>query len=379
MQHTRNNRRGYVGAVLLLALLVFGAAACGGAAVAPSAAATTAATALPTPEGTIEPSTTVARDPDGTLAAVRARGTLRCGVSGDLVGFSFEEADGTYTGFDADFCRAVAAAVLGDPAAVDFVPLETQDRFAALRDGQVDVLFRNTTYTLTRDRSEVLDFAPITFYDGQGIMVDRALNVSSLTELEGTTICVQSDTTTELNLLDRFREFAIAFEPLVFDSIAATHAAYAAAECDAVTSDRSQLVALRSTLDNPAEHDILDAVLSKEPLAPAVAQGDPQWRDVISWVVYATIAAEELGITSENIEDALESDNPDIRRLLGQEGDLGEQLGLANDFALVLLRDVGNYGEIYNRNLGPTTPLNLERGPNATWLDGGLLYAPPLR
>ncbi len=379
MQHTTHNCRGHAGVTLLLVVLVLATAACSGTASAPSAVATTAPTDLPTPERTIEALSAPPRESGSMLATVLARGTLRCGVSGSLVGFSFEEADGTYSGFDADFCRAVAAAVLGDPAAVTFVPLEAQERFAALRENRVDVLFRNTTYTLARDSSEALDFGPITFYDGQGIMVDRELNVSSLTELEGTTICVQSNTTTELNLIDRFREFAIASEPLVFDSIAATHAAYAAGECDAVTSDRSQLVALRTTLANPADHDILDVVLSKEPLAPAVAQGDAQWHDVISWVVYATIAAEELGVTSENVEDARASDDPDVRRLLGQEGDLGSGLGLADDFALVMLRSVGNYGEIYNRNLGASTPLNLERGPNATWLDGGLLYAPPLR
>jgi general L-amino acid transport system substrate-binding protein len=224
-----------------------------------------------------------------------------------------------------------------------------------------------------------MDFGPTTFYDGQGIMVRNDLGASALEDLEGGTICVQSGTTTELNLTDVFRARGITFTPVVFEEIDPTYQAYDEGRCDAVTSDRSQLIARRTTLQDPNAHQILDVVISKEPLGPAVAQGDSQWRDVVTWAVYATVAADEIGITSQNIADQAQTENPDIRRFLGAEGELGAGLGLPNDFAVKIIQSVGNYDEIYNRNLGPGTPFNLERGPNALWTNGGLMYAPPFR
>jgi general L-amino acid transport system substrate-binding protein len=313
------------------------------------------------------------------LSTVLDRGNLICGVNGGLVGFSVQEADGSYTGFDVDFCRAVAAALFDDPDAVEFVPLSAQERFTAVQTGAVDVLFRNTTWTLSRDTTVGMDFGPTIFYDGQGIMVREELGIDSLEGLAGATICVQSGTTTELNLTDQMRARGIEFEPNVFEEIDPTYTAYDEQQCDAVTSDRSQLVARRSTLAEPDAHVILDVTLSKEPLGPAVAQGDSQWLDVIEWSVFATIQAEEFGISSENIDEFTDSENPNILRFLGTEGDLGTGLGLDNDFAVRIIRNVGNYGEIYNRNLGPETAFDLPRGQNTVWTEGGLLYSPPFR
>jgi general L-amino acid transport system substrate-binding protein len=307
------------------------------------------------------------------------RGTLICGVNGGLPGFSNLESSGEFSGFDADFCRVVAAAVFGDPTKVEFRPLSAQERFTAVQSGEVDVLFRNTTWTLSRDTSVGMDFGPTTFYDGQGIMVRSELGAAALEDLEGGTICVQSGTTTELNLTDQFRARGITFTPVVFEEIDPTYQAYDEGRCDAVTSDRSQLIARRTTLQAPDDHQILDVVISKEPLGPAVAQGDSQWRDVVSWAVYTTVAAEEFGITTANLQEFVASENPDIRRFLGSEGELGAGLGLSNDFAQKIIGGVGNYGEIYNRNLGPDTPFNLDRGPNNIWTEGGLMYAPPFR
>jgi general L-amino acid transport system substrate-binding protein len=313
------------------------------------------------------------------LATVLDRGNLICGVNGGLVGFSVQEADGSYTGFDVEFCRVVAAALFDDPDAVEFVPLSAQERFTAVQTGAVDVLFRNTTWTLSRDTTVGMDFGPTIFYDGQGIMVREALGIEALEGLAGATICVQSGTTTELNLTDQMRARGIEFEPNVFEEIDPTYAAYDEEQCDAVTSDRSQLLARRTTLSDPEAHVILDVTLSKEPLGPAVAQGDSQWLDVIEWSVFATIQAEEFGITSENIDEFTGSENPNILRFLGAEGDLGSGLGLENDFAVQIVSQVGNYGEIYNRNLGPETPFDLPRGQNSVWTEGGLLYSPPFR
>lgn len=331
------------------------------------------------PAETASPAGGTAAQVGGLLQTVIDRGTLICGVNGGLPGFSNLEPDGTYSGFDADFCRVVAAAVLGDPEAVEFRPLSTQERFTAVQTGEVDVLFRNTTWTISRDSSVGMDFGPTTFYDGQGIMVREELGVAALEDLEGATICVQSGTTTELNLTDQFRARGITFEPVVFEEIDPTYAAYDEGRCDAVTSDRSQLISRRTTMQNPDEHVILDVVLSKEPLGPAVAQGDSQWRDVVIWSVFATIQAEEFGIDSTNIQEFVDSENPDIRRFLGAEGDLGTGIGLDNDFTVRIIENVGNYAEIYNRNLGPDTPFNLDRGQNALWTEGGLMYSPPFR
>ncbi len=343
--------------------------------------------AMPAPEApAAEPAATPepaqpAQPAPGTsrLDTVLARGNLICGVNGGLAGFSNLEPNGSYSGLDADYCRVVAAALFNDPDAVEFVPLSAQERFTAVQAGTVDVLFRNTTWTASRDTSVFMDFGPTIFYDGQGIMVREELGIADLEELDGATICVQSGTTTELNLTDQFRARNIAFTPLVFEDIDATYTAYNEEQCDAVTSDRSQLIARRTTLANPDEHIILDAVLSKEPLGPAVAQNDSRWTDVVVWSVYATFQAEEFGLTSANVDTFLNSENPDIRRFLGVEGEVGIGFGLANDFAYNIVKNVGNYGEIYDRNLGPDTPFDLARGPNDLWTNGGLLYSPPFR
>ncbi len=311
------------------------------------------------------------------LDAILQRGKMICGVNGGLPGFSYlDKTTGQFTGFDADYCRVLAAALFNDPNAVEFRPLSAAERSVALQTGEIDVLIRNTTWTSSRDATWG-DFAPTIFYDGQGMMVRKASGVTKLEDLKGATICVQSGTTTELNLADQMRARNIPFTPLVFEEIDATYTAYEEGRCDAVTSDRSQLAARRSVFKNPDDHIILDAVLSKEPLGPVVPHGSPRWFDVVKWAVFATIQAEEFGITSQNVDQFLASENPEIRRFLGLEGDLGQQLGLSNDFVVRIIRHVGNYGEIYDRNL---TPLGLTpRGLNDLWTRGGLLYSPPFR
>jgi len=313
------------------------------------------------------------------LSIVLARGKLICGVNGGLPGFSFlDESTGQFSGFDADFCRVLAAALFDDPNAVEFRPLSTQDRGPALQTGEIDVLIRNTTWTSSRDATWG-DFAPTTFYDGQGMMVRKDLGVTTLEELANATICVQSGTTTELNLTDQMRARNVPFTPVVFEEIDPTYAAYEQGRCDAVTSDRSQLAARRTVFANPDEHMIMDIVMSKEPLGPVVPHGGGIWFDVVKWCVYATFQAEEFGITSQNVGTFLASDKPEIRRFLGVEGELGKNLGLANDFVVRIIRHVGNYGEIFDRNLGPNTPFQMARGPNGLWTQGGLLYSPPFR
>lgn len=313
------------------------------------------------------------------LEVVQERGTLICGVSGVLPGFSFVDDEGNYAGMDVDMCRAIAAALFDDPNAVEFRNLNAQQRFTALQSGEIDVLSRNTTWTTSRDTSVGMEFAPVVFYDGQGMMVRTDSGIQTLEDLEGEAICVQSGTTTEQNLADRMSQRGITYESLVFEDADTTFATYAEGRCAAVTSDRSQLVSRRTTLPEPENNVILDEVLSKEPLAPAVTNGDSEWFDVVKWSIYATINAEELGVTSDNLDQQLNSENPEIARFLGQDGDLGEGLGLSNDFAARIVRHVGNYEEIYERNLGPDTPLNLPRGQNQIWEEGGLLYSPPFR
>jgi general L-amino acid transport system substrate-binding protein len=317
------------------------------------------------------------------LATVQSRGELICGVNGNLPGFSFLDPDGNTVGFDADFCRAVASAVLGDPEAVDYRQLNTDQRGPALQTGEIDVLIRNTTWTVSRDTSWGL-FAPTTFYDGQAIMVHAGVGATSLEDLAGATICVQTGTTTELNLADAFRDITPAIEPVTFADIDPTYQAYEEERCDAVTSDRSQLVARRTEFADPSAHVILDAVLSKEPLGPVVPLGDDAWFNVVKWTVYATITAEELGIDSGNVEEMVASStDPVVQRLLGVTpagaDPFDSGLGLEPDWVVGVIRDVGNYAEIYDRNLGPDTPFALERGLNSLWSDGGLLYAPPYR
>ena len=329
------------------------------------------------------PAATAGESPDepttpgeGRLAQVRERDSLVCGVNDGLPGFGFLDENGENVGFDIDFCRAIAAAVLGDPTKVEFRPLDADGRQPAIQGGEIDVLIRNTTWTVSRDSTWGL-FAPTTFYDGQGMMVREADGITSLEDLAGATICVQTGTTTELNLADVFTARGIEFTPQPFGEDTQTYDAYDEGSCDAVTSDRSQLLAQRTALTNPDEHVILDEVMSKEPLGPVVPFGDEQWFNIVKWVVFATIEAEELEITQANVADQVDSDNPLVSRLLGAEGDLG--LGLEPDWVVDVISAVGNYGEIYDRNLGPGTPFELERGPNALWTDGGLLYAPPYR
>lgn len=313
----------------------------------------------------------------GRLATVLSRGSLICGVNGQLPGFSFVNETGEYSGMDVDVCKAIAAALFDDPEAVEYRNLSAQERFTAVQSGEVDVLIRNTTWTVSRDTSVGMEFSPTTFYDGQGMMVPTASGVTDLEGLAGQSICVQSGTTTELNLTDQMRRIGAEFTPIVFDDEDAVYAAYAQGRCQGVTSDRSQLTARRETLSNPDEHVVLDVVMSKEPLGPAVANGDTQWADTVKWITYALIQAEEFGITSENIDEFENSEDPSILTFLGAEGSLGSDMGLANDFTARAVRAVGNYGEIYERNIGE--PFGLDRGPNELWTNGGLLYAPPFR
>jgi general L-amino acid transport system substrate-binding protein len=338
--------------------------------------------ASPSPSPSVSASATEVPTPapppaEGRLAVVQDRGMLICGINGGLAGFStVDSATGETTGFDADFCRAVAAAVLGDPEAVEFRALNADARGPALQSQEIDVLIRNTTWTVTRD-SEWGLFAPTTFYDGQGMMVRAADGIETLADLAGATICVQTGTTTELNLADVLGAQGIEFTPLGFAEIEQSYSAYDEGSCDAVTSDRSQLVAQRTTLSAPDDHVILEEVMSKEPLGPVVPHGDEGWFNIVKWVVFATFEAEELEITQANVADMVGSDNPVVARLLGAEGDLG--LGLEPDWVVDVVSAVGNYGEIYDRNLGPSTPFDLDRGLNRLWTDGGLLYAPPYR
>ena len=316
-----------------------------------------------------------------TLAAVQARGNIVCGVNGQLPGFSFLDPNGEMLGFDADFCRALAAAVFGDATKVEFRPLTTQERFTALQTGEIDVLMRNTTWSLVRDTELGLNFTVTTFYDGQGIMVPVDSGFDSLDDLEGGTICVQKGTTTELNLADAMAVAGVIYTPATYDDVNATYGAYAEGRCDAATSDKSQLSSVaKGVLPDPDAHVIMDVTLSKEPLGPVVRHGDDQWFDIVKWTVYATIAGEEYGVNSANVDTQLATaDNPEIRRLLGAEGELGAKLGLGNDFAFNVIKLVGNYAEIYARSLGEGTPTFIPRGYNNTYANGGLLYSPPFR
>jgi len=315
-----------------------------------------------------------------TLDEVKARGYLNCGVNTGLAGFASPNEAGEWEGFDIDFCRAMAAAIFDDPTAVRFRALTSQERFTALQSAEIDLLSRNTTYTYTRDVSVGVDFVGVNYYDGQGFMVPVALGVTSALELDGARICVQTGTTTELNLADYFRTHDMTFETVVIQTAEESRRNYIAESCDAYTTDISGLAAVRVTMPDPDAHIILPEVISKEPLGPVVRQGDPQWTALGRWVLNAMITAEELGVTSENVEElATTSTNPNIRRLLGAEGDLGSQLGLAADWAAQIIGHVGNYSETFERNIGVDSPLGLERGLNALWIDGGILYAPPLR
>jgi general L-amino acid transport system substrate-binding protein len=313
------------------------------------------------------------------LQAVMARGKLNCGVSGELPGFSFVNPNGDYSGLDVDFCRAIAAALFDDPEAVNYRRLNAKERFTALQTGEIDVLSRNTTWTLSRDGANRMAFTPVVFYDGQGMMVRQASGIKTLKDFAGQSICTQTGTTNEQNLSDQMRKLGVNYTPVVFEDINAVYKAYAEDRCQGVTSDRSQLLSRRSAFPKPEEHVILEEVMSKEPLTPAVSDGDAQWLDAVSWVIYSTIEAEDLGIRSGNLDQFLGSEDPVIRRFLGKEDNLGAGIGLPNDFALRVVKHVGNYAQIYDRNLGPKTKLNLPRGQNKLWKDGGLLYSPPFR
>jgi general L-amino acid transport system substrate-binding protein len=314
-----------------------------------------------------------------TLKAVKDRGTLNCGVSQGLTGFSSMDGKGAWTGFDVDFCRAVAAAIFDDPAKVVFVPLDAGSRFAALQSSKIDVLSRNSTWTMSREGSLGLMFAGVAYYDGQGFLLRRDAGIDSALQLGGKTVCTQTGTTTELNLADYFRSHEMDLKVLALATAEETLKAYDDRKCEVLTSDVSQLYAERLKLASPDAHIILPEVISKEPLGPAVRQGDDRWLNLIKWTLYSLINAEELGVKSTTIDEAAKSSNPDIRRLLGTEGDFGQQLGLANDWVVRAVRAVGNYGEIYERNVGAQSRLSIPRGLNALWTLGGIQYAPPIR
>jgi general L-amino acid transport system substrate-binding protein len=314
-----------------------------------------------------------------TLAAVRARGSLACGVNEGLPGFSFVDEAGTWSGFDIDFCRAIAAAVLGDPSKVKLVPLSADARFQALRDGKIEVLSRNSTWTMGRETEFGLTFVGVTYYDGQGFMAPRAMRISSALELDGAKVCVQSGTTTIENLVDFFGANKLTFEEVVSSSAEDAIRDYEAGRCSVLTSDFSQLYALRLRLSKPRDHVILPEVISKEPLGPVVRDNDLQWINIVKWVYFAMINAEELGVSSKTIGQALQSQKPEVMRLVGTSGNFGEQIGLTNSWAANVIRYVGNYGEVYERNLGAKTRLAIPRGLNQLWSAGGIQYAPPIR
>jgi general L-amino acid transport system substrate-binding protein len=314
-----------------------------------------------------------------TLSAVKERGTLNCGVGQGLLGFSSMDDKNVWSGFDVDICRAVAAAIFGDPAKVTFTPLDAATRFTALQSNKIDMLSRNSTWTMSRESSLGLMFAGVAYYDGQGFLLRRDAKVDTALQLGGKTVCTQTGTTTELNLADYFRANDMALKVLALATAEESLKAYDERKCDVLTSDVSQLYAERLKLSAPDSHIILPEVISKEPLGPAVRQGDDQWFNLVKWTLYSLINAEELGVKSAMIDDAVKSSNPHIRRLLGTEGEFGTQLGLANDWAARAVRAVGNYGEIFERNVGTQSKLSIPRGLNALWTQGGIQYAPPVR
>jgi len=316
-----------------------------------------------------------------TLDDVKARGKLNCGVTTGLPGFAAPDANGVWEGFDVAVCRAVAAAVLGDPAAVEFVPTTGETRFTALASGEIDMLARNTTWTFSRDTDLKFDFAGVNYYDGQGFMVPKALGVTSAKDLDGATVCIQTGTTTELNLSDFFRSNNISYEPVPIQTNAEAQQQYLAGACDVYTTDASGLAATRATFEHPEDHVLLLEIISKEPLGPLVRHGDNDWGDIVRWTLNALITAEELGITSANVAEmaAAPTNNPEVNRLLGTEGELGAMVGLSADWAKNAIAASGNYGEIFEKNIGENTPIGLARGLNAQWTQGGLIYSPPFR
>jgi general L-amino acid transport system substrate-binding protein len=311
-----------------------------------------------------------------TLAAVQDRGVLNCAGNANLPGFGFLDEAGNYSGFDIDYCGAIAAAVLGDSTAYEVRPTTATERFPVLQSGEADVLIRNTTWTISRDTSLGFNFAPTTFYDGQGMMVRKDSGITSLEGLDGGSVCVQAGTTTELNLATVMRQLGVNVESVVFPDAPSTREAYDEGRCDGFTTDKSGLVASQTQMNVPEDHIILEETMSKEPLGPLTRHGDDNWFDIVKWTVNCTILAEDLGVNSGNVDEMLGSDDPKILNMLGVEGDLGQAMGLNNDFCYQIIKQVGNYAEIYEKNLGP---FNLPRGLNSQWTDGGLLYSPPFR
>ena len=314
-----------------------------------------------------------------TLETVLSKGYLSCGVNTGLPGFATPDEKGLWSGMDVDVCRGVAAAVLGDASKVKYIPLTAKERFTALQSGEIDMLSRNTTWTLTRDASLGLNFAGVSYYDGQGFLVKKELGVTRAKQLDGAAVCIQSGTTTELNLADYFRSNGMKYQPVVFDTSDGTAKGFDSGRCDVLTSDQSQLYALRLRLSKPDQAVVLPEVISKEPLGPLVRQGDDQWFNIVKWSLFAMINAEELGLTSANIDKSKSTSDPSVRRFLGIEGPKGKGMGLKDNWAYQVVKQVGNYGEIFDRNIGESSPLKIERGLNAQWSQGGILYAPPFR
>ena len=391
----KSPRRYAIGVILILALSMM-LAACGGAGPEPEAepvAEDAAAPEAPAAEEEAAPAEAEEAAPaeaeeaapeaqgEATLTAVQDRGVLKCGTgTGSAPGFAFIQEDGNWEGFNIDFCKAFAAAVLGDAEAIEPVVTTGTTRFPILQSGEVDVLSNNTTWTLSRDTALGFDFAPTVFYDGQGMMVRADSGIESLEDLSGASVCVATGTTTEKNLADVMRQLDIDYEAVTFEDTGdVTRSAFEEGRCDAWTNDTSALIAQTTLFNDPDSVTILPAVMSKEPLGPLVRHGDDNWFDIIKWSINCTIQAEELGITSENVDEMLGSDNPVVLNTLGVEGDHGSAMGLNNDFCYQIISQVGNYGEIFERHLGEGTPFNLDRGTNAQWTDGGLLYSPPFR
>ena len=316
-----------------------------------------------------------------TLDDVKARGSLNCGVTTGLVGFAAPDANGVWEGFDVGICRAVAAAIFGDPTAVEFVPTTGQTRFTALASGEIDLLARNTTWTFSRDTDLKFEFVGVNYYEGQGFMVPKDLGVSSAKDLDGATVCIQTGTTTELNLADFFRTNNISYEPVPIETNAEAQQQYLSGACDVYTTDASGLAATRATFEAPNDHTLLPEIISKEPLGPLVRHGDSEWGDIARWTLNALVSAEELGVTSSNIAElaAAPTNNPEVNRLLGTEGQLGSMIGLDANWAANAIAAGGNYGELFEKNIGESTPIGLARGLNAMWTEGGLIYSPPFR
>ncbi|WP_413284468.1 amino acid ABC transporter substrate-binding protein [Vibrio sp. MA40-2] len=316
---------------------------------------------------------------ESTLEKVKAQGFVSCGVSTGLPGFSNPNSKGEWEGIDVEYCQAIAAAVLGDKTKVKYVPLTAKERFTALQSGEIDVLSRNTTWTLHRDTALGLNFAGVNYYDGQGFMVKKELGLTSVKELDGASVCVQSGTTTELNLADYFRNNSMSYKPVVFDTAAQTSSGFDSGRCDVLTTDQSGLYALRLNLAEPSSAVVLPEIISKEPLGPVVRQGDDQWLNIAKWSLNAMINAEEYGITSTNADEMLKSSDPNIKRILGVDGPKGKGLGIADDWGYQIIKQVGNYGESFERTVGKGSPLQISRGVNALWNAGGFMYAPPIR